>query len=73
MGIYAVKGVRGRVSYMKVIKQIEDGYVVRIVKDEDGYTDVETSFISTALFDSCIRTGYIEKIDVPEEKLAANA
>ncbi|MBQ5400778.1 MAG: hypothetical protein IIU15_06095 [Treponema sp.] len=73
MGIYAVKGTSGRVSYMKVIKQIEDGYVVRIVRDEDGYTDVKTSFISTALFDSCIRTGYIEKIDVPEEKLAANA
>lgn len=70
---YTVK-TRGRKSdYLTVIKEIEDGYVVRIVRDMDGYNDVKTDFISKALFDSCVRTGYISKIDSPEQRMAANA
>ena len=73
MGTYTLKCIGNRTAYMKVIKQIEDGYVVRIIRDEDGYTDVSTSFITTALFDSCVRTGYISKIEGQNDKLAVNA
>ena len=70
---YTVK-TRGRKNaYLTVIKEIEDGYVVRIVRDMDGYNDIKTDFISKALFDSCVRTGYISKIDSPEQRMAANA
>ena len=35
----------------------------RIVRDKDGYEEVITDFISKMLFDSCVRTGYITKIE----------
>ena len=57
---------------MTIVKELEDGYVVRIVRDKDGYEDVTTDFISKSLFDSCIRTGYITKIELTKKK-AANA
>ena len=51
---------------------MDDGYVVKIVRDKDGYDDVTTDYISKALFESCVRTGYLTK--VPESsKLATNA
>ena len=39
-----------------------------------GYDDITTDFISHSLFDSCIRTGYLTKIEDPSEsKIAVNA
>ena len=51
---------------------MEDGFVVKIVRDRDGYEEETTDFLSKSLFESCLRTGYIEKIST-ENKLAANA
>ena len=51
---------------------MEDGYVVRIVRDRDGYNEVKTDFISHSLFESCIRTGYLTKIE-DTQKIAVNS
>lgn len=58
---------------MTILRDTEDGFVVRIVRDKDGYDEITTDFISKALFDSCIRTGYLTKIADSEQKLAVNA
>jgi hypothetical protein len=50
-------------DYMTIVKEMEDGMIVRIVRDRDGYEDVTTDFISRDLFDSCIRTGYLSKVE----------
>jgi len=73
MGSYTLKSIGKNTDYMTIVREMDDGYVVRIVRDKDGYTDVTTDYMSKTLFDSCIRTGYIEKIDEPESRLAANA
>ena len=73
MGSYTLKSIGNNGDYMTIVRETEDGYVVRIVRDRDGYNDVTTDFISTALFDSCVRTGYLTKIETGEEKAAANA
>ncbi len=70
MGTYTLKSI-GKNDYMTVVRELEDGYVVRIVRDEDGYDDVTTDYISKSLFDSCVRTGYITKVAEPE-KIAVN-
>ena len=62
MGTYTLKSIGKKTDYMTVVREMDDGYIVRIVRDEDGYDDVTTDFISKALFDSCIRTGYLTKI-----------
>lgn len=70
MGTYTLKSIGKKTDYMTVIREMDDGYIVRIVRDEDGYDDVTTDFISKALFDSCIRTGYLTKISSSAEAVA---
>lgn len=73
MTCYKLRTLGNTNDYMTIIKETEDGYVVRIVRDKDGYNEVTTDFISHSLFDSCERTGYIKKVDNGALRLAANA
>lgn len=73
MGSYTLKSIGKTSDYMTILRDTEDGFVVRIVRDKDGYDEITTDFISKALFDSCIRTGYLTKIADSEQKLAVNA
>ena len=68
MGTYTLKSIGKATDYMTIIKETEDGYVVKIVRDKDGYNDITTDFISNTLFDSCIRTGYLTKIETSADK-----
>lgn len=68
MGTYTLKSIGKATDYMTIIKETEDGYVVKIVRDKDGYNDITTDFISNTLFDSCIRTGYLTKIETNADK-----
>ena len=55
---------------MTIVREMEDGYVVKIVRDLDGYQDIKTDYISRELFESCLRTGYLTEI---KEKIAITA
>ena len=62
MESYALKSNNNSNDFMTILKGLDDGFFVRIVRDKDGYQEVVTDFISKQLFESCIRTGYIKKI-----------
>jgi hypothetical protein len=49
-------------DYMTIVKEMEDGMIIRIVRDRDGYDEVTTDFISRDLFESCVRTGYLTRV-----------
>ncbi len=66
MECYSLKGHANTSDYMMIMRQMDEGYVVRIVRDKDGYEDITTDFISRDLFESCVRTGYITKIEISE-------
>lgn len=66
MGFYSLKSHTNSTDYMEIMREMEDGFIVKIVRDKDGYKDVTTDFISATLFDSCVRTGYITKIESPD-------
>lgn len=70
MKSYTLKSIGKNTDYMTIIRELEDGFVVRIVRDMDGYDDVKTDYISKELFDSCLRTGYLTEI---KEKVAIGA
>ncbi|HAH62932.1 MAG TPA: hypothetical protein DCL73_12650 [Treponema sp.] len=72
MKSYTLKSIGSTSDYMTIVREMEDGYVVRIVRDRDGYDEVKTDYISRELFDSCIRTGYLTEIEEPV-KIAVNA
>ncbi|WP_191014020.1 hypothetical protein [Treponema zioleckii] len=70
MGTYTLKSIGKSAAYMTIVREMDDGYVIRIVRDKDGYDDITTDYISKALFDSCIRTGYIKKVQEAETATA---
>lgn len=71
MDFYRLKSANPS-DYMTILREMEDGYVVKIVRDRDGFEEETTDFLSKTLFESCLRTGYIEKV-AAKNKLAANA
>ncbi|MBP5695459.1 MAG: hypothetical protein J6X11_02300 [Treponema sp.] len=73
MGTYTLRSINNSNDYMTIVRELDDGYVVRIVRDKDGYSDITTDYISKTLFESCVRTGYLSKVDTAEDRLAANA
>ena len=70
MKSYTLKSIGNKNDYMTIIRELDDGFIVKIVRDLDGYEDVKTDYISRELFDSCIRTGYLTEI---KEKVAITA
>ena len=72
MKSYSLKSLGNKNDYMTIVKETEDGYVIKIVRDMDGYEDITNDFLSKELFESCIRTGYLTEIEEPV-KVAVNA
>ena len=70
MKSYTLKSIGKNTDYMTIVREMEDGYVVKIVRDLDGYQDIKTDYISRELFESCLRTGYLTEI---KEKIAVTA
>lgn len=62
MKSYTLKSIGKNTDYMTIIREMDEGFVVRIVRDQDGYEDVKTDYISKELFESCVRTGYLTEI-----------
>ena len=72
MKSYTSKSIGKNTDYMTIVREMDGGFVVRIVRDLDGFQDVKTDYISKELFDSCIRTGYLTEI-TETVKMAVNA
>lgn len=67
---YKLKSLGNNSDYMTIVREMEDGFVVRIIRDMDGYEEVKTDYISRELFESCVRTGYLTEI---KETIAVTA
>ncbi|MBU0927851.1 MAG: hypothetical protein KKA67_08885 [Spirochaetes bacterium] len=59
MKTFAIKSTDRAPSVLELMGEIEDGYVVRIVRHRDDWDDVSEEFMTRELFDTCVRTGYI--------------
>ncbi|MBS7260363.1 MAG: hypothetical protein KIG91_01710 [Treponema sp.] len=62
MKSFALKSIGNKQDFLTIVREMDDGYVVRIIRDLDGYEDVKTDYISKELFESCIRTGYLTEV-----------
>jgi hypothetical protein len=56
---YHVKCRPGRVEYFDIVKEIEDGYLVRLTRIYDGSEKVFEETLTRHLFNICLKTGYI--------------
>lgn len=58
---FRVKGVRGVDTYVRLIGENSEGYVILITSVSDtGVRETEET-ISRHLFDACVRTGYLNE------------
>ena len=72
MKSYSLKSLGNKKDYITIVSEKEDGFVIRIVRDQDGYEDIKTDWLSRELFDCCLRTGYLTEMD-PVEADAVSA
>lgn len=62
---FRVKGVSGVETYLRLIGENAEGYVILITSiSEAGVRETEET-ISRHLFDACIRTGYLNECREP--------
>jgi len=59
---FAIKGYDTTPSVMELLEEIENGFIVRIIRTRDDWEDVSEEFISKDLFETCLRTGYIAEM-----------
>lgn len=59
MKTFAIKSADNAPSILELVNEIEDGYMVRIVRHRDHWDDVSEEYMTRELFDTCMRTGYI--------------
>jgi hypothetical protein len=56
---YCIKCRSGRTEFFDIIREIEDGFVVRLTRISDGSEKIIEESMTRHLFDICIKTGYI--------------
>lgn len=60
---YCIKCEAGRIEFLDILKETEDGFVTRVVRVKDGYEKVVEEFMPHHLFEICLKTGFIYKIE----------
>lgn len=62
MKTFTIKSTDLAPSVLELVNEIENGYVVRIVRKHEDWEDVSEEFMTRELFDTCMRTGYIAEM-----------
>ncbi len=60
---YKVKGDHAASTYMEILEETADGYTVSIVQEFENCRKTTRDFLSRDLFETCLRTGYLTKIE----------
>ncbi len=70
MDYYMLKTNNSTQDYVTIIQETEEGYMIRINRDLDGYEEVRNEYITKELFESCLRTGYLTKVTKKQKAMA---
>lgn len=62
MKVYSIKSTQGESSNCTILRESESGYFLRICIDKNGYQKITEDFIAKDLFETCLRTGYIQEL-----------
>jgi len=59
---YSVKSLPGRTEYIDILKEMDNEYLVRFTRSNDGRTKTSEETMTRHLFNLCVQTGYINPI-----------
>ena len=62
--MYLIQKAKGKMSYCSIVCEKENGYIIKICRDIEGYVKESEDYIEKELFDLCLRTGYIKEVAV---------
>lgn len=67
---YYIKCRQDHIKYFDIIREIEDGYLIRMVALSDGNEKVSESSLTRHLFNICLKTGYIGEMTAESSSVA---
>ena len=56
---YSIKCLPGNTEYIDILKELEDEYLVRFTRDNNGSVKTTEETITRNLFNICLKTGYL--------------
>ncbi len=60
---FYIKSNSGCADYLSILNETEDGFMVRIFRDLDGCERIIDDYLTKELFESCLRTGYLSRME----------
>ena len=60
---YSVKSLPGRTEYIDILEEMDNEYLVRFTRNNDGRVKTSEEKITRHLFDICVQTGYINQME----------
>ena len=68
---YRIKSSKEINNYLSILGERQDGYDVLIINEHDDYRREIKDFLSKELFETCLRTGYLIKLDSGQTLMTA--
>ncbi|MDR0316730.1 MAG: hypothetical protein LBH97_07515 [Treponema sp.] len=56
---YCIKCQAGRAEYIEILRETQEGYVIRLVRQSGGSERIIQEEMTRELFDMCLKTGHI--------------
>jgi hypothetical protein len=56
---YSIKNQTDSAEFIEILKEIEDGFIIRHTRLKNGYEKSNEETISRHLFNICLKTGYL--------------
>ena len=60
---YIIKTQPGKSEYIDILKEMDDEYLVRFTRDNNGNIKTTEETITRHLFNICVQTGYLNPIE----------
>ena len=67
---YSLRTLNGSNDFITLLRETDEGFVIRIVRDKDGYNEIINEFMTKELFETCVRTGYLTKVEATQPLVA---
>ncbi|MDR1046245.1 MAG: hypothetical protein LBL64_00575 [Treponema sp.] len=60
---YCIKCREGKTEYLDIVRETEDGFLIRLTRISDGNERIIEESMTRHLFEICVKTGYIYQLD----------
>jgi len=67
---YCIKSRTGRIEYFDILSENDEGYNIRLTRINDGSEKIIEEFMTHALFDMCVQSGYIFQMEESDVSVA---